>query len=467
MQAAWHRKINRRPGPRAGVPFLLFPQADGTFPEPERILIAPFGGPIRTGPADDGMRVVDALGKSPYAPPDVLPPWRGPVAPPVRPGPNGGFDHLAVDTRQFAQAHLFGCTRLTLNVWETYVGKPVRWSLSDLFPVLELVPLVDWPNAQSGPGFLETGMVANDAGELRLYCLNLDVIAHEVGHTVLFAELGTPAPGRLTAQYLAFHECFADLTTILAALQFGSVIDRVLGESGGNLYAENEINRIAELSSHEQIRMADTKATMADVAGIELAEDGSWRDPSGLNRNAHALAEPLTGALFDFFVELFQEQLVAEGLVPADEDPRGWTREEIAASLDRLRSVHRHALERSTPAFREALVSARDGLGLVLAQAIALLPADGLSFDAVAGALVMAGLGLFGPRTARTLEEVLLWRGIVPRAPLPVRRPARRYTALAPLAVQARCCRPGPGRAHAAMQLGAVLRQGHRAPGGA
>jgi hypothetical protein len=138
----------------SGVAFLLFPQADGSYAEPERVVLEPLGGPIGLGPADEHMRVVDALGKTPYDPPSYLPPWRGPVAPPARPGRHGHFDHLQVGTRQFAQAHLFGCMRLTLNVWERFLGHRVHWCGAEVFPVLELVPLVAWPNAQSGPGFL-------------------------------------------------------------------------------------------------------------------------------------------------------------------------------------------------------------------------------------------------------------------------------------------------------------------------
>jgi hypothetical protein len=456
----------------SGVAFLLFPQADGSYAEPERVVLEPLGGPIGVGPADDRMRVIDAIGKTPYDPPSYLPPWRGPVAAPARPGPRGHFDHLAVGTRQFAQAHLFGCMRLTLNVWERFLGHRIHWSGAEVFPVLELIPLVAWPNAQSGPGFLETGAVRNAEGDERAYCLNLDVIAHEVGHTVLFAELGTPLPGRLTAQFLAFHECFADLTTIIAALQFDSVADRVLAETGGNLYAENEINRIAELSSTEQIRRADTMAKMADVATITLAEDGTWRDGTGRGRNAHALAEPLTGALFDFFVNLFQERLVADGIVPPDEDPRGWTRAEIAARLGQLERVHRACLRRSAAAFRTALLHARDGLALTLARTIAHLGPDDLSFDGVAGAMRDVVLALFGEPVALSLDDIFAWRGITPRRAASARPPERRrYTPMQPFAAQMRaahaaCCSPSPRSrplAHA-LELGRLVRQEHREP---
>ena len=423
------------------------------------------------GPSDRQFRVRDAVDKRPYDPPRWMPPWRGPLAPPALPGPRGGFAHFPVESRQFMQAHLFGCARLALNVWTAYLGEPIRFLAEQEYPVLELVPLVDWPNAQSGPGFLETGAMENDQGELNLFCLNLDVIAHEIGHTVVFAVLGVPEPGHLTAQFLAFHECMADLTTLLAALQFDSVLDRVLEESGGNLYALNEINRIAELSSTQQIRIADNRIRMADVSGIHLAQDGTWRDESGLSRNAHALAEPLTGALFDTFVTFFQTGLVERGVIAPDDDPNGWTEDEIRGSLERLRAVHRDALARRGVAFREALLQARDELGLCLAEALTLVPPDDFSFDGYASVLLGVCRKQRGPAAARSLDEALRWRGIVPR-----RLPA---AAAQPQDIRIRaglsgsrppaCCRRhrsgGSGHFELAMALGDAVRRDHRAAG--
>jgi hypothetical protein len=453
------------------VAFLLFPQATDRYPLPERVFIQPWGGRIRRGPSDDTMRVVDGLDKAPYDPPLSTPPYRGPVAPPAEPGPGGGFDHLPLGSRQFMQAHLFGCTRLSLNVWEAYLGRAVRWFDAETYPTLELTPLVNWPNAQSGPGFLEMGIVENEQGQLRPYCLNLDVVAHEVGHAMLFSQLGVPAPGRLSAQFLAFHEGIADIGTLLTALQFDSVVEIVLEETGGNLYARNEVNRIAELSSSEQIRIADNTVTMQDVAAISLAADGTWRDAAGLDRNAHGLAEPLTGALFDFFVDLFQDGLVSRGLIPPDGDARGWTRQEVDRSIARLDAAFRWNLRRFEPAFRSAVRDARDGVGLCIGAALEFLDADDFSFDAFAGAMVRVAGPLVGHRARNALIEDFTWRGIKPaHAPLRTEPlPARpRYVASAPLVVQLRaaaCCMPGRPAPHGSgLELDRIIRKEHRAP---
>ena len=52
---------------------------------------------------------------------------------------------------------MFGVVRRVLDIWEDYLGHEVRWHFADLLPRLELIPLVEWDNAQSGFGFIETG----------------------------------------------------------------------------------------------------------------------------------------------------------------------------------------------------------------------------------------------------------------------------------------------------------------------
>jgi len=64
----------------------------------------------------------------------------------------------------------------------------------------------------------------------------------------------------------------------------------------------NLINRLGETAVHTQLRLASNEARMADVAGITLTPDSQWFDPTGGGRNQHAIAEPLTGAIFDVLV---------------------------------------------------------------------------------------------------------------------------------------------------------------------
>src|SRR5690606_34598789 len=127
--------------------------------------------------------VVDPLfDKQPYGL-TRLPPFEGARRMPVAAGPDGHFDHLEPGSRAFLAAHAFAGVHLVLNIWENYLGHPIRWFFDETFRRLEIIPLVDWENAQAGYGFLELGYSRVDGVE-RPYALNLDTIAHEVGHFI-------------------------------------------------------------------------------------------------------------------------------------------------------------------------------------------------------------------------------------------------------------------------------------------
>ena len=152
-----------------GTKFRLFPQPGFLEPyqEPETVWISPRAGSIGPGPADDRMYVVDTIDKEqPYEFP-YLPPYDGPVRPPVEPNEFGHFDHLEVGSREFEAAHMYGTLRRVLDIWEGYFEKRIDWHFQDRYSRLELIPLLDWDNAQSGYGFIETGYEQTDEKEIR------------------------------------------------------------------------------------------------------------------------------------------------------------------------------------------------------------------------------------------------------------------------------------------------------------
>src|SRR5688500_14064071 len=131
---------------------------------------------------------------------------------------------------------MFGVVRRVLDLWEDYLGHDIRWHFADLLPRLELIPLVEWDNAQSGVGFIETGHTPLSSSVRMPYCLSFDVLAHELGHAILFAEVGIPVGSARTGQFLAFHEAMADLIALIAVLHFDAVVDDLLHQTHGNLY---------------------------------------------------------------------------------------------------------------------------------------------------------------------------------------------------------------------------------------
>ena len=101
-----------------GTRFKLYPQSPvmEVFAEPETVWVSPPAGSLEPGPADGRMYVVDAIGKKPYEGVDELP-YRGSSHPPVPPGPDGHFDHLAPDSREFRSAHIYGAVRRVMDIW--------------------------------------------------------------------------------------------------------------------------------------------------------------------------------------------------------------------------------------------------------------------------------------------------------------------------------------------------------------
>ncbi len=141
-----------------GTRFRLFaqPRFLESYREPETVWVSTPRGTIEAGPADYRMAVIDAVDKQPY-PPTTLPPWLGKRRLPVPPGPDGHFDYLDPSTREFGCAHIFGTVRRVLDIWEGYLGQTIIWHFADLGSPLELIPYVDWDNAQAGYGFMECG----------------------------------------------------------------------------------------------------------------------------------------------------------------------------------------------------------------------------------------------------------------------------------------------------------------------
>ncbi|GGE98723.1 hypothetical protein GCM10011611_00290 [Aliidongia dinghuensis] len=402
-------------GITTGTRFRLFPKFAEGYAEPETVVLSPPRGTVGIGPSDSTMYAINALDKSsPYDPPVYMPPYQGPQLAPARPGPDGNFDHIPVESPEFPPAHLYGVTRFTLDVWERYLTRPVVWWHAAVYPRIELVPVVHWDNAHSGSGFIETGFRRNYLGRLEPFCFNLDVIAHETGHAILFSELGVPTPADIHAHFLAFHESFSDLIALITGLHFPSVAVRLLEQTGGNLYITNLVNRFGEISKSEQIRIVSNDVVMADVAGLVVRPDGTWVDPLGLYRDAHALAQPLTGAIFDILVEIFQDELAARRLIAPELDPRGWTRADVAEALEPISHETAAAFARFRAGFHQALVHARDVVGASMAFAIRTLHPETLTFDRVAWRFVQGAARAGAGKHLPAIVQHFLDRGIDP-----------------------------------------------------
>ena len=392
----------------AGTRFRLFPQPpfEDSGEEPETVWVSSPAGSIGPGPADDRMYVITPLEEKPaYGVSETpygssrffFPPWTGPVAAPALPDEQGHFDYLAPGTQAFEAAHVFGCIRFVLDVWEGYFGRVIPWHFRKDLDRLEITLIPAYDNAQAGFGFLELGSYFLEGRGLP-FTLNFDIIAHEVGHLIIGSEVGPPTDRTAQSEYFGFHEAIADLVALAAAAQFDSVIDPLLERTSGNLYLLNRLNRIGELTDNKEIRIASNGVHLSAFA------DG-WVDE-------HDLSLPLSGAMFDILVDVFHEILLARRLIGPEVEDLADQVERLPECQALIQARFDQAYPRDPDGFKEALLEARDYLGFALAGTLQRLSPDYLNYDDVARALLEVDRHLSGGDFARLIVRNFELRGI-------------------------------------------------------
>jgi hypothetical protein len=383
-----------------GTKFLIFPQPRFIpfFEQPEVVRVSLPPDQIKEGPADERMYVMDAVNKRPYSAFNQ-PPYQGPSNRPVLPGPDGHFDHLNPNSREFSCATMYATVRRVLDIFEDYFGRKIEWHFRMDFEKLELIPLISWDNAQSGYGFLEFGFGRTPAGGIdttRPYCQNFDVLAHELGHSIIFAEVGLPnSDATNTEEYGGFHESAGDLVAMISSLHFNKVVDRLLENTKGNLFTSHELERIGELSESRQIR-----------------ELFNYERMSTVSREPHDLSLPLTGAIFDVLVEVFQKELVQKGLIPEDLAQRSLHSAEVITDNGTIQSEFATAYSQNPQGFKDALLRARDYLGTLVAQVWDRLLPDNLTYVKVGLELLSADSSVSSGQHQKTIRECFAWREI-------------------------------------------------------
>ena len=378
-----------------GTRFLLYPQAPyvSGYDRPEPVWISTPPDRLQPGPTNRRLYVRDPLfEKDPYEFP-YLPPYLGEVYPPATAGPEGHFDHLHPGTRQFIAAHAFGSVQRVLDVIESYLGHEITWHFADTYERLEIIPWVEWRNAQSGYGFLELGVDRGADGEAAPFALNFDVIAHEVGHAILFSLMGTPE-SLGDGDFGALHESYSDLVSLICFMHFDTGLDRLLRHTDGNLLILNELNRIAELTGDRQIRLASNPRRWGEVSG-----------------EIHDQSRPFTGAVFDTIVAGFHRRLAERELTDVqllDID----LHDVDGAQLQRISRFTSEAFRARPYLFKTALVEARDEVALALVQSWPRLDPDQVGFADAALTLCECGAARSGA-LARRFEENFRWREIL------------------------------------------------------
>lgn len=376
-----------------GTRFWIFPQPPFIpgYEQPDRVWLNILPDEIGDGPSDFLMYVADPIyDKAPYGF-GQLPPFVGATRSPPKPGPDRNFDNMDPRSRAYLGVHAYACVHFVLDIWRSYLGRPIRWFFDQTFPRLEIIPFVDWDNAHAGYGFLELG--ASDlGGVLRPFALNFDTIAHEVGHLILLSETGVPTITSGADEFFPFSEAFADIVSLISFLHFDSAVERLLRRTGGNLLLYNELNRFAETSPETQIRLATNFRRMSEVTA-----------------EVHDRGLPFIGAVFDTIVELYHRELVANGAADSrllDLDLRELRQDQFG----QFREATSKAFEARPLYFKLALATARDLVGQTLATSLQSLDPNNLRLEHAAYAAISAATS---EAAARQLAANFAWREII------------------------------------------------------
>ncbi|QTL47330.1 hypothetical protein [Priestia aryabhattai] len=388
----------------SGTKFLIYPQNKKLrgFEQPEVVYINMPPGSIQAGPTDDRMYVVDAKDKLRYKFVGEGPPYIGPHFPPVQPNEEGHFDHILPNTRAFSSTVMYATVRRVLDIWEDYFGHSIKWYFREDFSKLELIPRVEWDNAQSGKGFLEFGFGRNADGSIdhsNPYCENFDVLAHEMGHTIKNSTIGWPkSKSKETKEYHGHHEAFGDLVAIVAVMHFNSVVDRILKSTKGNLFSINELSRMGEVSESREIRRAFNDKKISDVS-----------------TEAHDLSEPFTGGAFDILVEVFQHNLIKKGLISEELGKRAYHAKK-PTEIEAIQKEFDQRYQGKETDFKEALLDARDYFGKLMAKAWGNTCPDNLSYGKVLNHIIEADEEMNEGKYKQTILDCFNWREILPEA---------------------------------------------------
>jgi hypothetical protein len=386
-----------------GTRFLVFPQLRELrdFQTPVTVWLDDSRGPIRPGPEDAEIYVVDAVRKAPYYSNGVqhsVPPYRlATTGVRATPDEAGHFDHIQpvpATARAFSCAAVYAAIRCTLMVWEHYLGRKTRWYFEKDYQRLEVIPRIQSGTAYSRPGYLECGHY-----EQRPLCENFEIVAHEVGHTIIRAVVGHPSHP-VSVEARAREEAFADLAAMVALLHFEPMVSHLLRRTRGNLFSLNVLSRVGELSRKKTVRRAFNDSALSTV---------EWDpDPDAFK---YALAAPLTGAAFDVLVDVYERALVRRRAIPAalgaaSFDDLGQTLPEIQAEF----ATHYRA---KAPLFEDALLEARDIFATLLVRTWQRMTPYDL-FPQVARTMIQVGDELGGRALRGIVRESFAFRDIVP-----------------------------------------------------
>ncbi len=358
------------PGPKVKIGYL--PQDPGILP-PE---VAEFDkSQVKDGLQDDRVRIVEPRTFS-------LP----------HPDENGNYFY-PTDNPRFDDAEEFVITNRALHMAEGYLGRELPWGFSqDLGRDQLLVHSHVGANTANAFYNSESGstnffsFTDPKTQEVLRTGMSADVVAHETGHAILDGIRHTYI-GSLSVSGGGFHESFADMNSLLTALQDDSVIDRMHADTNGDLSKPNVVSNAAEMLGKAISHMMggpETDALRTAINNYKYVDEHflpyiDRKNPNqALGQEPHAYSNLFTATFYDVFTGLYNE-----------------------AAADTSKS------------FKQAVVSARDTAGRLLFRGIEFGPAADPDYKDIALSMIKADQVDNAGKNRPLLEKVFKHREIL------------------------------------------------------
>ncbi|MBI4675137.1 MAG: hypothetical protein HY741_26140 [Chloroflexi bacterium] len=297
----------------------------------------------------------------------------------------GALDALKPGTVEFEAAHLTVILTYAYDMWARYFGADYKWVRGDVLPVIPRAgrELNAYYDRNALKFFYTTDLLTKRT----LYtCESSDVAAHECGHAVLDAH-HPDYWNSLHPETGAFHEAFGDITALLTTLEFPSVRERLLKETGEDLRLSSNVTRLAEQLGKalyvEYGKEAANATFLRDLVNTFRYKE-TWMLPESapaarLASESHSFSRIFSGAFYQILTGIYQAKRKADANLKPD----------------------------------EALVQARDDAGKLLAAALVLAPPGDAVFRVIATAMFKAEQQLFAGQYFDILKKVFANRRIL------------------------------------------------------
>ena len=219
----------------------------------------------------------------------------------------GGFD---LSSKEGRAAHVYVVVNNFINMIQSHMPIPLeKWAATTNLTIRPHAgnKLNASYNRFSIQLYIGKHPTTND---LVYTCLSTEVVCHELGHAILDA-IRKDLWNSPFFEVWAFHEAFADFISMMNALQYNKIVDRILQETSGDLKRPSIFAKIAE-------HLAETAYAISQEGSPDFLRNAvnhfTYIDPTSLPENSakdqlsldpHNFGRIMLGSLYDCFVEIY------------------------------------------------------------------------------------------------------------------------------------------------------------------